>query len=1000
MATSLHGRGIHLVDTASGVDNGLSPFATIQAAVAAASSGDTILIEAGSYEGPVLIDKSDLILRASSSTGPRPVVQVSAPTSLLGTIQIADGVNLITVERLEIIGIDGTPGLEKAAVYLAGDHDGITLANNTITAVGDAAILTEYGAANSNITISGNLIDGTTFTGGATGGPGGGGQLVEPNWPRSLVNMGGGAPSHSGIQFINNTINAVSGDANNSNTMINIDAAGAAISGNSFGGDTGSRPGVPVLRARGTDNILSGNTFSALSHVAVQIGGSAPDSAATSEVSENSFLAAYGYAVINASTSPLDARSNYWGGDGSIEGSGPFPPNSGVAGPALVSPWYADPGRSLLVSGVTEDTTIAAGESLVTPSAFLAPGTTLTVRGNLDVAGPFILGNGAVLDVIGGELVLAGSALSGSFKFFNSFGSVTFNGDTSLSGSADGLILISDVHVADGITISVDGSLIIDGSSVDSPGRFDLIIGEGARFTMARTRLSGADIQVRSGDVRLYDNEFLDSTVLVFPSAVGAAIYHNIPDAVAWLTDAGVDTVTAIDGWGNVLNASESLNNLMLDLDIGSLPYRTRDAEGNIFIQPGDAFAGTIHVSALQARIAGTELLLGYNTEYLTAATLALVPDWDTEILTHSDATGLVGKLDTSLGLSFAFADPTGTDADQQIAGVDFIAVGVEGQTAFFHRVKQASDTFGGEIRLTTGGPAPAYLTPFTSNSGIITIDGTSPVIVTDPAHVAILQDGTDMTLAGNITGTGTLEVAFSAADALAGINDSGAEVLLVGQANPANVLAGVFVSSGPSTLADHTEFLFHLDVLSATPNGLYDVVALVRDLSGNESLATLGVVEIATFQVVATVQLQGLVAAPLNRDVTFVLTDSSGAVLETRVESILFSGGIGSAILADVDPATAQVSAKAAWNLRVRLSLAFDGAGAATADFTGISQLPGGDLNGDNVIGTTDFGILRFFFNQAGSPALQADITGSGFVGTTDFGILRFNFNTIGDPL
>jgi hypothetical protein len=874
------------------------------------------------------------------------------------------------------------------------------LTDNTITANGDAAILTEFGATNSNITISGNLLNGTTYTGGATGGPGGGGQFVEPNWPRSLVYMSGGAPSHSDIIFSNNTITAVTGDANNSNTTINIDAAGAQISGNAFGGDTGSRFGVPVLRVRGTDTAISGNTFATLSYAAIQVGDGPFDTAATSSVTENSFVGSYAFAVGNLSTSDLDATNNYWGGDGSIEASGPIAPNSEVFGNAIVSPWYADATRTLLVSGYTEDTTIADGESLVTPSAYLTPGTTLTVRGSMDVAGPFILGDGAILEVIDGDLILAGSTLSGSFTFFNSFGSVTFNGDTSITGSASGLILISDVHVADGVTITVDGALTIDGSLVDSDGQFDLVINPAAHFTMARTHFLSGDIQVRSGDVRLYDNDFSNATVLVFPSAVGAAIYHNIPDDLAWLTDAGVDTVTEIDNWSNVASAAETENNLFLDLDIGTLPYRTQDPEGNVFIQPGDEFAGTINVSALQAKIAGVELLLGYNTEFLSTATLSLAPDWDTEIVTQTDASGFIGKLNTALGLGFAFADPAGTSADQLIAGVDFTAASEEGETTFFHRVKQSGDSFGGDTRLTTGGPAPAYLTPFTLNSGIITIDGTAPLIETDPLQVSILQDSVDMTLTGNITGAGTLEVAFSAFDALSGINDAGAEVSLVEQANPGNILGGTFISAGPSSIPDYTAFLFEVDVPSATPNGLYDVVALARDRSGNEFSATIGVVEIETFQVSATVQLQGLVAGPITREVTFVFTDTLGNVLETRLESLIFTNGIGTVTLTDVDPAAVSLSAKADWNLRKRLPIVYGVTGQAAIDFTGASQLPGGDLSGDNIVGTIDFAILQFYFNQAGGAALQADITGSGFVGTIDFAILNFNFNTLGDPL
>jgi hypothetical protein len=199
--------------------------------------------------------------------------------------------------------------------------------------------------------------------------------------------------------------------------------------------------------------------------------------------------------------------------------------------------------------------------------------------------------------------------------------------------------------------------------------------------------------------------------------------------------------------------------------------------------------------------------------------------------------------------------------------------------------------------------------------------------------------------------------------------------------------------------LPDYTGFLFEVPVLASTPNGLYDVVADVLDRSGNETSTVLGVIEINTTSVEVSVELQGLVAGPLFRDVTFVLTDGTGAVLESRTISIEFTNGVGTTTLADLPAGSAQLSAKTDWNLRRRLPLGFNANGQATLSFTGADELPGGDLNGDNGVGTGDFGILRFYFNQVGGAALQADITGSGIVGTGDFGILRFNFNTTGDP-
>jgi hypothetical protein len=90
-------------------------------------------------------------------------------------------------------------------------------------------------------------------------------------------------------------------------------------------------------------------------------------------------------------------------------------------------------------------------------------------------------------------------------------------------------------------------------------------------------------------------------------------------------------------------------------------------------------------------------------------------------------------------------------------------------------------------------------------------------------------------------------------------------------------------------------------------------------------------------------------------------------------------------------------LSAKTAWNLRVRLPLVFDSFGVANVSYTGDQVLPGGDFNGDNLVTGPDFNILRLAFPGF---AVVPDITGDGIVNSPDFNILRLNWLTAGDPL
>ena len=175
-------------------------------------------------------------------------------------------------------------------------------------------------------------------------------------------------------------------------------------------------------------------------------------------------------------------------------------------------------------------------------------------------------------------------------------------------------------------------------------------VNAGADMTLARTVFDSGDIVLESGNSTIYDNRFINSTLEVVPGVNGAAIYHNVVDNLSWLTDSGTDTLTLVDGWGNVTDPVDTENILSLQLAIPGLVDRTLDAAGNAYVQPADVLFGNIDVEDLQGKIAGLELLLGYNTDLLTAASVALAPDWDTLLVEHTDTSTVIGKLDAAIG--------------------------------------------------------------------------------------------------------------------------------------------------------------------------------------------------------------------------------------------------------------------------------------------------------------------------------------------------------------
>ena len=458
--------------------------------------------------------------------------------------------------------------------------------------------------------------------------------------------------------------------------------------------------------------------------------------------------------------------------------------------------------------------------------------------------------------------------------------------------------------------------------------------------------------------------------------------------------------MTTVDGWDNVTDPADTENNLALALDISTLPAdRTQDPDGSVFIQPNDLVTSSLDVSALQTEISAVEVMLGYNTGLLATPGLVADSDWNAELDSNFDSSSMIGLIDSALGYTLTIENPSeGSSDDQTIATVALTAGTTEGETLFFHRVKLASDVFEGETRLTVGGSTPSFLTPFTSNSAMITIDGTDPLIA-DPATNATIEQfaadvNTDTTLAA-VTIQGDVDITASAFDALAGIEDAKAVVTLVGPTTYTATQTGTL--AGPNIGGDdYTTYSFTYTVDETTLNGTYDVVFTVTDRSGNQTVETLGSILINKNQVEVNIELEGLAAGPLTRDVVLVFTNAGGSVIETRTEAVEFTGGVGSVTLADVDGASVRLSAKTAWNLRNRLDIGLDVNGQALVEFTGAEELRGGDLNGDNVVNTLDYSILRFYWFTTNA---VADITGDGAVNVTDFNILKGNFYSAGDP-
>ena len=94
----------------AGTPDGLSPatgFLTIQAAISAATPGDTVLIETGNgYNESVTVNVSNLTIEAD--TGQSPVLDGATPAAQVPGFTLSSGTTGVTIEGLTMQNFTGT----------------------------------------------------------------------------------------------------------------------------------------------------------------------------------------------------------------------------------------------------------------------------------------------------------------------------------------------------------------------------------------------------------------------------------------------------------------------------------------------------------------------------------------------------------------------------------------------------------------------------------------------------------------------------------------------------------------------------------------------------------------------------------------------------------------------------------------------------------------------------------------------------------------------------
>jgi VCBS repeat-containing protein len=288
-----------------GADSG---FASIGAAVAYANTVTgpvTIMVAPGTYTENIVIGRDDITLLSTGGAGSTTINGVQAGSEL-GTIQLAPGADNVKIGSIghgfTIVGIDGNGAIEKAAIYVQGDHHDLTVQGNVVTANGDEALLTEYGAAVNGFTIDSNTFNGQTFSGANPSGTVSHQFDVDSNFPRGLVvigNGGSGPWTTQRIYFTNNTVSGTAGGVATDgtpigNTLVTIDADNSTIHHNTITGFTDGNG--YALRARGPNTNITENV--------VDNSAANPDSTS------------HGYYIDNHGTHPNYNANSLIGGSG------------------------------------------------------------------------------------------------------------------------------------------------------------------------------------------------------------------------------------------------------------------------------------------------------------------------------------------------------------------------------------------------------------------------------------------------------------------------------------------------------------------------------------------------------------------------------------------------------------------------------------------------------------------------------------------------------------
>jgi parallel beta-helix repeat protein len=535
-----------------------SQYSSIQGAINAASSGDTIQVAPGTYDGQLTISGKRLNIvstgNAANTTinaggGGCAVIITDVPSGTaaagLSGFTITGGANSPTNQGGGVT-VNSSQGIVIQSCVISNNTSyqggGVYISNPTTCTIQNNQILDNtitnfgagiYAADNASIVVSGNTISGNVCQWPSpTAPPSGGGILIATNTTAQITdntitnNQGGLEGGAINFQFgCGGTIsgNTISGNVAAYGGGVYLETQGAAetISGNTITGnqalfdsrDAGSGVGGGIAvfgKAQPTisNNIISGNQASVYG-AGVSIAESSVATLQGNQILNNLLVAYSGSTTGTAGGGLYIVDSTATLTNDSLEGNAAY---NGAGIYALLSSVL-----TLDYNNISGNTSTVGGGAL-----FLNSGTTATITGNTFAADTAVA-NGTVPVALGGTMYIAGS----------------------------------------GTNVTLTNNLVRDGVAENCGGIF---IGDDASATLQNNTIVGNDIHQGSG---FCGGLYIDGTVTsllvrnnIFALNQGYQIYDSSPAACTFNTNFLTNDGTGMyyDAHSGVLTTAQALN--------------------------------------------------------------------------------------------------------------------------------------------------------------------------------------------------------------------------------------------------------------------------------------------------------------------------------------------------------------------------------------------------------------------------------------------------------